>query len=85
MSQLAIIAFPQAAAKIMLIDDDLKENGASWMCWGHELITEVPRIVQEVDGEITSIIIFGPDNYVTVIAEGLQNILPNIQIQVGDM
>lgn len=85
MSQLVVVAFPQAAAKIMLIDENQQGDSPNWMCWGHELITEVPKIIQESNAEITSVLVFGPVTYVQVIAEGLQNVLPNITVEIGDM
>lgn len=80
---IVIAAFPQDAAKIVQLANETNEVVQEWICWEPEIAPKVEEISKHV--EFQKVIFFGPRVYTQKIAENVQQILPETEIEIqGD-
>lgn len=88
MYQLVIIAFPNDAAKIALINTEETENETtennSWMCWGYQIVPTVLDVIDQTDNTIEKITMYGPQTYIEPFALNLKN-ETGIDVEIGEM
>lgn len=86
MLQIVVMAFPQAAAKIMVLGENTSETQEpqAWFCWGHELVQQIPSIISEQSDQVSDVLIFGPKTYTENIIKELQEKV-DIPVRMGEM
>lgn len=70
MSQLVVMGFPQDAAKMMILDDPMRdpehpEKTRAWMAWAPELTKMIVKICSTPQNEVTEILYSGPKDYIS--------------------
>lgn len=79
---MVIAAFPQAAAKIVLVKEGVDPtNAPSWTCWATELVENICNIAELYKDEIERIQILSVDSFIQpIIGELKQKI--NLPIEM---
>ena len=84
LTNVVVAAFPQDAAKIIIIDSEKQEKQEDVMCWGYEIIPTLMDIVEKYP-EVGKITFLGPQDYITPFAANAENEFPGISVEIGQM
>ena len=84
MISVVVAAFPQDAAKIIVIDTDTGTKIDEAMCWGYEIIPTLMSF-QDKDTKLDKITFIGPQDYITPFAANAENEFPGIDVEIGQM
>ncbi len=84
MINIVVAAFPQDAAKMIVIDIDKQEKQEDVMCWGHEIIPTLMDIVEKYP-EVGKITFLGPQDYIQPFAANAESEFPGISVEIGQM
>lgn len=84
MINVVIAAFPQDAAKMIIIDDAKQEKQEDVMCWGYEIIPTLMDVVEKYPG-VGKITFLGPEDYIKPFAANAEAEFPEIEVEIGQM
>ena len=84
MISVVVAAFPQDAAKMIIVDDAKQEKQEDVMCWGYEIIPTLMDIVEKYP-EVGKITFLGPQDYIQPFAANAENEFPGINVEIGQM
>lgn len=84
MINIVVAAFPQDAAKMIVIDVDKQEKQEDVMCWGYEIIPTLMDLVKKYV-DIDKITFVGPQDYITPFAANAENEFPHIEVEIGQV
>lgn len=85
MKQLVIIAFPQDAAKLAILDDTTPEPAPeSQMCWGPQIVSTAVDLIEK-NPTVEKVIFYGPQDYVKPFVSELNEKFENVEVEIGDL
>lgn len=84
MISVVVAAFPQDAAKMIIVDEDKQEKQEDVMCWGYEIIPTLMDVVEKYP-EVGKITFLGPQDYIAPFAANAENEFPEISVEIGQM
>lgn len=82
MSKIVVMAFPEDAAKVAVINDIEKLDEA--MCWGYEIMPTLMEM-RAKHPDVSKIVFMGPRTYVEPFALNAQTEFANLEVEIGAM